>query len=130
MSVPPGPALGALRIATPSDILRIGLVATASFRYSPLFRWERPHHDEFPDDTLLSYRKQFTDAMANDEVIVLVAEDAFMPNENDYTKATIPPGNGWTPPAKGDKVVVGVASIKLEPGSNRRGQFQSGEGTK
>ncbi|ATY60503.1 Acyl-N-acyltransferase [Cordyceps militaris] len=122
---PPSPALGILRVATPADILRIGIVAAASFCYSPLFRWERPHHEEFPDDTLLSYRTQFKDAMNNDEVVVLVVEDAFMPNENDCTKAIIPPGNGWTPPAEGEKVVVGVASIKLEPGSNRRGQFTS-----
>lgn len=125
---PPSPALGVLRVATPADILRIGIVAAASFCYSPLFRWERPHHEEFPDDTLLSYRTQFKDAMSNDEVVVLVVEDAFIPNENDCTKAIIPPGNGWTPPAEGEKVVVGVASIKLEPGSNRRGQFASKDG--
>ncbi|EGX95008.1 hypothetical protein CCM_03280 [Cordyceps militaris CM01] len=127
---PPSPALGVLRVATPADILRIGIVAAASFCYSPLFRWERPHHEEFPDDTLLSYRTQFKDAMSNDEVVVLVVEDAFIPNENDCTKAIIPPGNGWTPPAEGEKVVVGVASIKLEPGSNRRGQFASKDGKK
>jgi hypothetical protein len=53
------PPLDSLRIATPADVLRIGIVAAAGFRYSPVFRWERPHHEQHPGDTLLSYRTQF-----------------------------------------------------------------------
>jgi len=37
-------------------MIRIAIVATTGFKYSPLFKWERPHHEDFPDDTLLSYR--------------------------------------------------------------------------
>ncbi|KAF7594768.1 hypothetical protein BBP40_008475 [Aspergillus hancockii] len=80
MSFPPGPDLGELRLANPSDILRIGIVAAVAFRYSPLFRWERLHKD-FPADTLLSYRTQFRDATKYEDVIVLVIEHSFIPNE-------------------------------------------------
>jgi hypothetical protein len=125
---PPGPSLGSLRLATPSDILRIGIVATAGFRYSPLFRWERPHHEDYPEDTLLSYRTQFRDALKNDDFIVLIAEDSYKSDEHDSTKAIIPSDNGWSPPAEGEQVIVGVASIKLEPGSKRRGQFKDNDG--
>lgn len=124
-SFPPRPELGKLRLAEPSDILRIGIVTAAAFRYTPLFQWERPHHEQFPEDTLLSYRTPFKDAMQNDNCIVLVAEDLYNPNESDLTEAIIPSNDGWDSPAENTKVVVGVTSIMLEPGSKRKGQFKS-----
>lgn len=122
---PPAPAFGSLRLATPLDVLRIGIVATAGFRYSPLFRWERPHHKNFPQDTILSYRTQFASAIKDEDYVVLVAEDHYLPDEGSKTEATIPSDNGWTPPEQGQRVVVGVVSIKLEPTSKHKGQFQS-----
>lgn len=110
MSLPTAPPLGSLRLAKPSDILRIGIVATAGFRYLPVFRWERPYHARFPEDTLLSCRTQFMNALKDDDKIVLVAEDAFVPNENDFTEAIIPADNGWLAPAAGEPVVVGLMS--------------------
>jgi hypothetical protein len=109
-------------------VLRIGIVATAAFKYSPLFRWERPHHEKYPGDTLLSYRTQFQNAIQSDEFIVLVQEDTHDPRENDKTDAVIPDNNGWEPPQAGSKVVVGVISVKLEPGSARRGQLKNRDG--
>src|SRR3954468_12927630 len=47
---PKAPCRGTLRVAGPDDILRIVIVATAGFRYSPLFCWERPYHAEYPED--------------------------------------------------------------------------------
>ncbi|KAK3935949.1 GCN5-related N-acetyltransferase protein [Diplogelasinospora grovesii] len=123
------PVLGGLRVAAPEDVLRIGIVATAGFRYSPLFRWERPYHEQHPADTLLSYRTQFQTAMESDNFIVLVQEDAYEPKEDDKTTAIIPPNNGWTPPEAGEKVVVGVLIVKLEPGSPRRGQLKDHKGS-
>ncbi|KAJ6149839.1 hypothetical protein N7471_001038 [Penicillium samsonianum] len=61
-------------------------------------------------------------------MIILDAEDAFKSNEDGSTEAIIPSNNGWTPPSDGKKVIVGVASIKLEPSSKRLGQFNSNEG--
>lgn len=127
-SFPPGPDPVGFRLASPADVMRIGIVATAAFRYSPLFQWERPYHKKYPEDTLLSYRTQFKNAVQNDEFIVLVIEDEYKIDENKATEATIPAENGWDPPAEGEKVIVGVASIKLEPNSQRKGQFKSYDG--
>ncbi|KPM41013.1 hypothetical protein AK830_g5516 [Neonectria ditissima] len=125
---PPPPDLGSLRVATPDDILRIGIVATAAFRYSPLFRWERPNHEQYPDDTLLSYRTQFKSAIQSEDFVVLVQEDAYQPSENESTSAVIPTDNGWTPPETGEQVIVGVLSVKLEPNSPRQGQLKNHTG--
>ncbi|KAM5359151.1 hypothetical protein ACJZ2D_014690 [Fusarium nematophilum] len=114
---------------SPSDVLRVGIVARAGFRYSPLFRSERPFNEQYPGDTLLSYRTQFQNAIKRDDFIALVQEDALPPEENDKTKAIIPHNNGWEAPEAGDKVIVGVISIKLEPGSARRGQLKNHQGS-
>ena len=124
-SVPP---LGELRLAVPSDLFRIAIVAAAAFRYSPLFRWERPYHKQYSGDTLLSYQTQFKSAMQNDEFAVLVVEDNYRPDESNATEAIIPLHNGWQAPGKDTKVIVGVASIKLEPSSKHRGQFKNPNG--
>lgn len=124
-----GPPPGGLRIACPSDVLRIGVVATAGFRYSPLFRWERPYHKDFPADTILSYRTQFQDTIKSNDFIVIVAENGYQPDENENTEATIPSDDAWKAPTAGEQVVVGVASIKLEPGSKRMGEYKDNQGT-
>lgn len=121
---PPWLDLVGLRLVSPADVMRIGIVATAAFHYSPLFQWERPYHQKYSKDTLLSYRTQFNDMIQIGEFIVLVIEDEYKIDENNATKATIPSDNGWDPPAEGEKVIVGVASIKLEPKSQRKGQFK------
>ncbi|KAK0618933.1 hypothetical protein B0T14DRAFT_536924 [Immersiella caudata] len=121
--------LGLQRIANPSDVLRIGIVATTGFRYSPLPRWERPHHDKYPEDTFLSYRTQFQNAIKSDDFIVLVQEDENSPRESDKTDATIPSDNGWEAPEPGAKVVVGVITVKLEPVSARRRQMKDPRGS-
>ncbi|KAL6355717.1 hypothetical protein LRP88_11322 [Fusarium phalaenopsidis] len=122
---PPPPPLGRLRLASPADIPRIGIVAASGFPYSPVFDWERPNHAEFPQDTLLSYRHEFSSVIKSPEHIVLVATDKFDPNEGKNTKAIIPPNSGWLTPKPHDEVVVGVACWKLQPGSDRKGSFQN-----
>lgn len=124
----PHPSFGRLRLASPADILRIGIVAASGFPYSSVFDWERPGHAEFPQDTLLSYRHEFSALVKSPEHIVLVATDKFDPNEGKKTKAIIPPNNGWPTPKPCDEVVVGVACWKLQPGSNRKGSFQNDDG--
>ncbi|KAI8648863.1 hypothetical protein NCS56_01502300 [Fusarium sp. Ph1] len=122
---PSPPPLGRLRLASPADIPRIGIVAASGFSYSPVFDWERPNHAKFPQDTLLSYRHEFSAVIKSPEHIVLVATDKFDPNEGQKTKAIIPPNNGWPTPKPHDEVVVGVACWKLPPRSNRKGSFQN-----
>ncbi|KAK4645775.1 hypothetical protein QC761_204540 [Podospora bellae-mahoneyi] len=122
------PPLGHLRIASPDDVPRISVVATAAFRYSPLFEWERPNHSKYPEDTLESYRAQFLDAIQSDDHIVLVREDAYLHDENNKTAAIIPDNTGWTTPKAGEQVIVGVISIKLDPGSPHVGKLKSNNG--
>ena len=125
----PVPPLKTLRIASPQDILRLGVVAACSYSHSPVFDWERPYHKKFPEDTLLSYRNEFTSFIKNPEYVVLVAVDKYDPDESKKSLAIIPPNNGAETPAKGDEVIVGAACYKLAPGSKRKGQFQNETGT-
>jgi hypothetical protein len=120
----PVPPFNSLHIASPREILRIGVVAACGFRYSPVFDWERPYHEKYPEDTLLSYRQEFASAIKSPEHVVLVALDKYDPDEGKKSIAIIPPNNGAEIPAKWDEVVIGVACWKLEPGSKRIGQFK------
>ncbi|VUC30722.1 unnamed protein product [Clonostachys rosea] len=122
---PAAPDFGPLRLASPRDISRIGVVATAGFRYSPVFDWERPYHESHPGDTILSYCQEFSSDMKNPARIVLVAIDKFDSKENSKTKAKIPSDNGWEAPAPSEPVIVGVASWKLNSRSPRQGSFQN-----
>ena len=124
----PVPSMKPLRLASPRDILRIGLVATCGFRHSPIFDWERPYHEKYPEDTLLSLRQAFASVIKSPEYAVLVALDKYEPDEAKKSKAIIPPNNGAKIPAEGDEVIVGVACWKLEPGSKRIGKFQNETG--
>ncbi|RSL78025.1 hypothetical protein CEP52_017669 [Fusarium oligoseptatum] len=94
---PPPPPLDRLRLASPADIPRIGIVAASGFPYSPVFDWERPNHAKFPQDTLLSYRHEFSAVIKSPEHIVLIATDKFDPNEGRKTKAIISSNNAPYP---------------------------------
>ena len=117
------PELGALRPVLCSDIPRIGIVATAGFRYSPVFQWERPYHEKYPEDTFNSYKDLFSKIIQDPQYIVLAAEDRFDPDEAKKSSAKILPDNEAKTPKAGEKVIVGVACWKLEEGSKRVGQF-------
>ena len=125
----PSPPLDPLRLASPKDILRMGVVAASGFRYSQVFDWERPYHEKYPEDTLLSYRQEFASLIKSPKHIILVALDKYDPEEGKKSKAVIPPDNGAEIPAAGEMVIVGVVCWKLEPGSKRFGQFQNDKGT-
>ncbi|KAK4203006.1 hypothetical protein QBC40DRAFT_319106 [Triangularia verruculosa] len=122
------PPLGTLRIASPEDASRISVVATAAFRYSPLFAWERPNHEQYPEDTIASYHTQFLHQIQSDDHVVLVQEDAYMQDENREIASIVPDNTGWTAPKAGDQVIVAVISIKLEPGSTCKGVLKSKNG--
>jgi hypothetical protein len=122
------PPFGLLRLASPQDIMRIGIVAVSGFRYSPIFDWNRPYHEDFPADTLLYYRQKLWNAIKAPECIVLVAVDKYDPEEAKKSTAAIPPNNGAAAALEGEDVVVGVGCWRLAPGSHRIGLFQNGTG--
>ena len=122
---PPAPPLGTLRLATISDVPRIAVVATASFFYSPLFAWERRYHAQYPEDTLKDYARMFAELIRNPDILVLVAEDSYRPNEHSKTKAVITPYPNDEIHHEGETVVVGIAAWHLPPGSKRVGQFMN-----
>jgi GNAT superfamily N-acetyltransferase len=128
MSDLPFPPLNPLRVASPRDILRIGVVAACGFSYAIDFDWERPYHTKYPKDTLLSFRKEVASFIKSPKHIVLVALDKYDPEEGKKSKAVIPPDKGAKIPGAGDEVVVGVVYLRLEPGSKRIGQFSNDKG--
>ncbi|KAI0199893.1 hypothetical protein F4808DRAFT_461288 [Astrocystis sublimbata] len=121
--LPVSPPLGSLRLANIHDVPRIAAVATSGFYYSPVFTWDRPYHRHYPQDTFKSYEKMFADAIRNPEHIALVAEDSYDPDERAKSYAIIKPDAQMPIPEAGSQVIVGVATWKLEPKSQRYGQF-------
>ncbi|KAJ9493992.1 hypothetical protein H2202_010539 [Exophiala xenobiotica] len=126
---PPPPHFDGLRLASPADILRLGVVATCGFRYSSVFDWECLYHEDYPEDTILAYRQHFSEFIKRTDYIVLVVEDKFEPDESKKSKAIIAQDDVAPRPEPGEEVIVGVACWQLWPGSHRRGQFQNNNGS-
>ena len=120
---PTEPSLGSLSVATISDVPRLAVVATSGFYYSPVFAWERTHHAEFPQDTFWSYESLFARAINDPDCIVIVSEDTYNPDESSQSAATIDTGEDYKIPESGSRVIVGVAIWRLEPKSERKGQY-------
>ena len=132
---PEVPELGNLRIATPDDVLRCAIVACAGFLESPVFRWERPDHHKYPEDTLASYINQAKAFIRRDDVVMILSEDEYNPIEagivgsaTSSTVRTLYKHSGWPKPTQDQKVVVGWIAIVLAPGSERNGQFGNKDG--
>ena len=49
-------------------------MADCGFSSSPVFDWECPYHEKYPEDTLSSYRQKGADVIKGEEYVVLVAE--------------------------------------------------------
>ncbi|KAF2005269.1 hypothetical protein P154DRAFT_356773 [Amniculicola lignicola CBS 123094] len=128
MSLDPAlPSFDRIRLATFNDLSRIATVAAAGFYYSPTFRFQRPHHAEFPEDTISSYWAEYKATIMNPACAVLVAEDTCIEGESEqvYEALRRSPMYSRTGDARA-QVIVGVCSISLEPNSWRVGQFQTG----
>src|ERR1700760_1598017 len=119
---PPYPPLGRLRLATIDDIPRIAEVALAGFAETALFGWVKPYHHQYPKDSLKAYQYAFSLSLYDPGCVVIVAEDALKPSENDHVTATIDPDQEIPKPSSGQPIVVGVMSIKLT-GNARWHQF-------
>ncbi|PSN63811.1 hypothetical protein BS50DRAFT_89484 [Corynespora cassiicola Philippines] len=124
---PAVPSFDHVRLATLDDLPRIATVAAAGFFWSPTFQFQRPYHAEFPEDTLLSYRSEYDAAIRDPATVVLVAEDDFREAEcervYDALRST-PMYNASLGPKR--RVVVGISSLYLRPGSSYIGKFQGG----
>jgi hypothetical protein len=122
---PQAPQLERVRLATLDDLPRMAIVAAAGFFHSPVFQYQRPHYDAYPEDTIASYLVEYEAAICDPNSVVLVAEDLQDPQElekaydalRDVTLSTCP----LTP---GKTVITGVSSIALPPGSYWSGRLQ------
>ncbi|KAK3115467.1 hypothetical protein LTR53_005169 [Teratosphaeriaceae sp. CCFEE 6253] len=127
---PPTPALRSLRLARLSDLTRIGVVAAAGFYHSSWWGYDRPFADKFVNDTLASYRHMYQSCIIDPSVIVLVAEDDLNKSEAEAVYGALadayPPWSAQIPPEslQDGKAIVGIASLSLQAGSARHGQFQ------
>jgi len=121
----PTPSFGALRLASPKEIERIGFVAVNGFCGGSVCAWYRPFIDQYPVDTLESYCGIFSDFVKSPRHVVLVAVDFYSPLEATQSRVKIAVGDQTAMPAAGEDVVVGVAVWALEDGSQRIGQFQN-----
>lgn len=119
------PRFGPLKLASPADILRLGIVCAAGFRYSEQFIWERTAHEQHPQSTIVCFRHEVQEFIRDPQYIALVILDGYDPGESSKTIAVIPKDNGWIPPAAGTPVVVGLGVWKLEASSKRIGHFQN-----
>lgn len=127
LSEPQLPPFDGVRLATTKDLPRIATVAAAGFFWSPTFRFQRPYYAQYPTDTILSYQKEYHSAILDPACIVLVAEDAPIESETEsvYEALRVAPVYGHGKDASSRKVVVGVASIVIKPGSCYIGLFQT-----
>lgn len=128
------PDLGSNRLARLSDVPRMAIAAAAGFWHSPVFQYERPHSNRYPNDTLASYRRLYQQAILDPKSVVLVVEDGYRKDEvtNAYDALSIvyPPLQDQLPPEQmeSDSVIVGVGSVSLQAAKSRYGLVQP-EGT-
>ncbi len=129
---PPLPST--VRLARLTDLPRISLVAAASFFYSPIFQYTRPHCDAyplhaFPMDTMATERSKFQEAILDPMRVVLVVEAAFDPDESirvscglrrEYPKLD---DDHYPKKPAGQTGIVGVASFCFPQGCKWVGEF-------
>ena len=124
------PPLGSLRPAKLSDVPRIAIVAAAGFWHSSVFRFERPHFNRYPRDTLASYRSLYRQAILDPDSIVLVIEDNYNKDEvkkvYDALSIVYPALEKQLPPEKleSGSVIVGLGSLSLKADRSRYGLSQ------
>lgn len=92
------PLLDGFDIAKYSELPNIAIVASRAFRSSPVFKFERPFHEQYPEDTLASYYNLYHDAVGDEGKMCFTAK------------------------IDGDRI-VGVMSITLLLNSKLRGYY-------
>jgi hypothetical protein len=117
------PSLPGIRVARPSDLPRIGLVAASGFYHSPVFQYQRPYHAHFPEDTLCSYLEEYRTALLAPDCIVIVAEDVSTSSESDYIYPALRDISTDSATQPNISTVVGVASLMLPKDSWSHGRY-------
>ncbi|KAJ4292764.1 Acetyltransferase [Kalmusia sp. IMI 367209] len=111
---PAYPSFPSLRLATAEDVVRMADLSVLEFKESEIFRYERPHYDQYPHDAVISFANMYRSQLSNPRSLVIVAEDWRNPNEESHLPSR---------DSASERVVVGVASWYLPKGSLRTGQF-------
>ncbi|KAF2190761.1 hypothetical protein K469DRAFT_392320 [Zopfia rhizophila CBS 207.26] len=120
------PPFDHVRLATLNDLPRVATVAAAGFFWSPTFQFQRPYYAAHPEDTIASYFAEYQAAIHDPASVVIVAEDSWNEDERASVYEALRRISSSKPKmTSSGKVVVGVCSINLKPGSRRVGQFQT-----
>lgn len=124
---PPAPPLSPLRVATPLDVMRMGIITYAAFERTTQFTWMAPDHRRWHSKVLLLERQRLASLLRTRNHVVVVAEDTYDPDEAAKANVTIPsddpapsPASRWTE----GRTIVGVAVWRFEGNSARIGQFE------
>lgn len=120
-SFPPYPAFPSLRLAVASDIPRMAHLSVLGFKDSEIFRYERPHYEEFPRDAVASFANIYRAQLRDERAVAIVAEDWQQAEEELEPDCPETGASNSSQPYK--RVVVGVASWIFPQGSPRTGQF-------
>lgn len=115
------PAFPSVRLATGADVKRMAELSVLGFRDSEIFRYERPHYKEFPQDAVASFANLYRSRLLHPRVVVIVAEDWMRSDEMSCSSNN--DDNGSYPIDMLEPAIVGVASWFFPKGSPRTGQF-------
>ncbi|KAK5093436.1 hypothetical protein LTR70_004797 [Exophiala xenobiotica] len=96
---PPIPPLGSLRVATPLDVMRMGIITYAAFEKTMQFTWMIPDHRRWPSKALQLERQRLASIMRSRNYVVVVAEDVYDSDEAAKATVTIPSGDRVPNPA-------------------------------
>lgn len=107
--------------------MRLDTIAYAAFEQTTHFTWMNPKHDCWPDRILALERLKVSSVMRTNNHVVLIALDAYDPDEAAKANVYIafddrapPPSSHWT----SGRAVVGLAVWKFKDGSARPGEVE------
>jgi len=110
--LPPFPSN--VRLATPADLPRLGLIAPAGYYNSEIFFFRRPHFRDYPGDTVANYSAGYRGEFLNPRSAVFVVEDELKLDEQDHVCDEL---KGLWPKYSeediGKKVIVAVSSVAV-----------------
>lgn len=112
MMLPPLPLN--VRLATPADLPRLGIVAVAGYYNAEIFSFRRPHFSEYPGDTVDNYTAGYRGEFLNARSAVFVVEDELRLDEVDQVCDELKPL--WPKYGKEDagrKVIVAASSVAV-----------------
>jgi len=103
-----------VRLATPADLPRLGLIAPAGYYNAEIFSFRRPHFSEYPGDTVANYSAGYRGEFLNPRSAVFVVEDELRLDEVDQVCDEL--RSLWPKYGKEDagrKVIVAASSVAV-----------------